>query len=96
MEIDAIASITRRIADDNGWDGFLPTLIDPDSRTVLVLEGIPVGIEHKKAAVDWMQSKSSSQAVVFLAYKVIGGIEISRCQNGSLTGISLLIKQSNK
>jgi len=52
--IEEIARITQRVIGDGSVDDFLPTLIDFETRTVSVLEGIPADADPKSAIRDWL------------------------------------------
>jgi len=84
MDLNDVAAMTKRIASKQGWNAFLPTLIDPDAKTILALDGITQGVQHKTAALDWMKDKAGSKHCVYLAYLTVDGIEVCQCRAGSV------------
>ena len=71
MNISEFASMTRRVIQRDGIDGYLPTLCIPRRRLVSVLEGAPDASmeETKRAALDWANNKTEPGEDYFLAFK---------------------------
>ena len=55
--IEAIVQITRRVIGDGSIENFLPTLIDFNTRTVSVLEGLPADADTRPAIRDWLAKR---------------------------------------
>ena len=53
MEIETFAAMTRRIIAQDGFDDFLPTACYPSRQEIVVLEGVPSGVDIEHAALNW-------------------------------------------
>ncbi|MBA4147480.1 MAG: hypothetical protein H0X66_05140 [Verrucomicrobia bacterium] len=71
MTIDDFASITRRIIERDGFDGYLPTLCLPSRRHIAVLEGVPdeQQKEIRRIALAWAADKAKADEEFLLAFK---------------------------
>ena len=61
LNIDDIRIVTRKIADQGGWDQFMPTLISPLNQKVFVLDGVPDDVDHGVAALEWALEKADKK-----------------------------------
>ncbi len=57
--------MTIRILEEDGLDGYLPTLISLDDHKIRVLEDIPLGIDHKEAIQDWIVRSRLLHSYIF-------------------------------
>jgi len=55
--IDSVVQITQRVIGDSPIETFLPTLIDFETRTVSVLEGLPADADIRAAVRDWLAKR---------------------------------------
>ena len=67
--IDDFVSITRRIISRDGFDAYLPTLLLPATKEVLVLEGAPNDASLPVTARRWAERRAGPEVDFVLAYK---------------------------
>ena len=46
---------TIKVLGADGIDGYLPTLVDHEQRSILVLEGVPDDVDHRTAVQNWIK-----------------------------------------
>jgi hypothetical protein len=68
--IDSFAAITRRVIARDGFDAYLPTVLYPARREVLVLDGAPEGPHLENIALRWAASGAEDSEDFLLAIKV--------------------------
>ncbi|WP_036171069.1 hypothetical protein [Massilia sp. 9096] len=51
--IDQFIEMTRAVIDEDGFEGYLPTLVLPEQNEVMVLDDVPADIDSERAALDW-------------------------------------------
>ena len=68
--IESFAAITRRVIARDGFDAYLPTVLYPARREVLVLEGAPDGPDLESIALRWATSGAEGPEDFLLAIKV--------------------------
>lgn len=68
--IDSFAAITRRVIARDGFDTYLPTVLYPARREVLVLEGAPEGPDLENIGLRWAASGAEDSEDFLLAIKV--------------------------
>lgn len=49
MTIEQFQQVTMGVVSKDGIEGYLPTIVDPISRKIRVVEGIPSGVDHRAA-----------------------------------------------
>jgi len=49
MTLQDFAATTITVIQENGIEGYLPTLLFPDTKEIRVIEGIPEEIDHREA-----------------------------------------------
>jgi len=54
LTLAQFAAMTISVLASDGIDGYLPTLVSRENRSVRVLEGIPADVDHRKALQDWI------------------------------------------
>jgi hypothetical protein len=70
MLIDQFAEITRAIIEDDGFEGFLPTLLLPQQNKVVVLDDLPADAAVEPIAVDWAGATAGLDQDYLLAFKL--------------------------
>jgi hypothetical protein len=68
--IASFAEITRRVIARDGFEDYLPTVLYPARRQVLVLEGLPSDSDVEAVSLAWAQSNAVGNEQFFLAFKV--------------------------
>jgi hypothetical protein len=66
----SFADITRRVIARDGFEDYLPTVLYPARRHVLVLEGVPDHADLEAISLAWAQSNAVGDEEFFLAFKV--------------------------
>jgi hypothetical protein len=69
MTIDDFIAMTKRVICNDGFEGYLPTLVLPARRHVAALEGIPADVDVEAAAKKWANSEAADEDY-FLAFKI--------------------------
>lgn len=68
--IDRFIQITRAVIEEDGFDGYLPTLLLPQQNEVLVLDDLPDEVDIGQAALDWAGAIAGQEQDYFLAFKL--------------------------
>jgi len=71
MTANQFIIMTQKVIANDGFEGYLPTLVLPARDAVLVLQGIPTSVDIEVAARSWAAKKvAESSEDYFLAFKV--------------------------
>jgi hypothetical protein len=80
--IEQFVAMTMKIVAEDGIDNYLPTLLLPTSRTVLVMEDIPDLDDHELMVREWLAERIEPDEPHLVAYrcgariiKVVGMID---------------------
>jgi hypothetical protein len=68
--VDEFAIITRRVIAKDGFDDYLPTALYPTRKHVVVLEGVPTGVDLEPIAVEWAAKGAIGDEEFLVAFKV--------------------------
>ncbi len=68
--IASFAAITRRVIARDGFDGFLPTVLYPARKAVIVLEGVPASEAFEAIAIRWASEGAHGDEPFLLAFRV--------------------------
>ncbi|MFN7988657.1 MAG: hypothetical protein U0529_14370 [Thermoanaerobaculia bacterium] len=68
--IASFAAITRRVIARDGFDGFLPTVLYPARKVVIVLEGVPASEAVEPIAIRWASEGAHEDEPFLLAFRV--------------------------
>jgi hypothetical protein len=68
--IDEFARITRNVIARDGFDDYLPTALYPARTQVVVLEGVPEGVDVERIALDWAAEGAIDDEEFLVAFKV--------------------------
>ena len=93
LTLAQFVAITIRMLTSDGIDGYLPTMISRDDRSVRVLEGIPPHVDHLKALQDWIIGQGPPSSYVFAVrsglYEVTAGsCDASACEFMMITQVA--------
>lgn len=70
MDMDAFATMTRRMIVEDGFDQHQPTACYPERRVIRVLEGAPDVDDLESIALDWALAAAEGDEEVLVAFKV--------------------------
>ncbi len=68
--IASFAAITQRLIARDGFDAFLPTVLYPARKVVLVLEGVPPSEAVEPIAISWATDGAQGSEPFLLAFRV--------------------------
>ena len=74
---ESFVELTRSVA---GGEEFLPTFLDPNGRSLRVLEAVPEGEDLAEATRGWAASMGASR--YYLAYPSSSGVTVEEYDNG--------------
>ena len=60
VSLDEFIAMTQRIIAKDGFDDYLPTLVLPARRHIMVLESVPDTVNSEVAARKWAEDKAGS------------------------------------
>jgi hypothetical protein len=80
IDLGTLARITQNVLDKTGYEAFQPTLLDPASRTVRTLSGVPAEVDHVQALLDWVGRLGLT--AYGAAFRVDGGIGLAVVDDG--------------
>jgi hypothetical protein len=69
MDINDFASITQRVIDRDGFDGFQPSACFPERRELRVLAELPEDIEVEPAVIEWAEQYARPNEEFLVAFK---------------------------
>jgi hypothetical protein len=73
VDMDAFATMTRRVIESDGFDAYLPTACYPERRVLRVLEGVPETDGLEAIALEWAVSQLEGDEELLVAFKVDAG-----------------------
>jgi hypothetical protein len=68
--IASFAAITRRVIARDGFESYLPTVLYPDRRYLMVLEGVPSDGDLEAISLSWAQTNAIANEEFLLAFKI--------------------------
>jgi hypothetical protein len=68
--IASFAEITRRIIAEDGFAEYLPTVLYPERKHIMVLEGVPSSVDLESVSLDWAKSNAIDDEDFLVAFKV--------------------------
>lgn len=68
--IEQFIAMTHGIIEEDGFEDYLPTLLLPERKNVLVLEGVPGDEDIESAAKGWAIRSANENEDFLLAFKV--------------------------
>ena len=69
MTVDDFVDVTQRVIARDGFEDYIPALVLPQRSHVIVLEGIPSGVNVDTAARAWAARESEDREDFFLSFK---------------------------
>jgi hypothetical protein len=80
--IESLISITQRVIGESAIEDFQPTLINFDTRTVSVLDGVPADVDARSAIREWLAGKDlETYGVAFRAGEAIHLAAYAKARN---------------
>ena len=70
MNIATFRKMTLDVIQEEGIPEYIPTLILPSEKVVIVLEEIPGDVSHEAAARKWVKDSGHESKEYFLAFKM--------------------------
>jgi hypothetical protein len=68
--LEQFIAMTHNVINEDGFEDYLPTLLLPDQRKVVVLEAELDGDNQESAVYDWVANRVSGQESFLVAFKV--------------------------
>lgn len=68
MQISNVASMTRAMIAEQGFEGYQPTVIFPDRRDIRSLAGVPGSEDHEQIALRWASGLAEPGEEYFVVY----------------------------
>ncbi len=69
MQLEQFATITRKVIQDQGFDGFQPTVCFPERKDIRALAGVPADEAHETIALDWAANLAEPGEEFLVAFK---------------------------
>lgn len=77
MTLRDFVDMTIRAASGSAWSDYLPTVAMPAAREIRVLEGIPDGVDHREALVEYVARNAWGDRELF--FGVLSGPDEITC-----------------
>jgi hypothetical protein len=86
MTLQDFAEITMNVIREDGIDGYLPTLVLPDTKHIRVIQGIPDDVDHRDAVQNVVRrSGYETREFFFGVQSTSHEITIGHCRPGQPT-----------
>jgi len=69
MQISNVATMTRDVIDEHGFEGYQPTIIFPERRIVRSVADVPDGVDHEQVALGLASQHAEPGEEYFVVFR---------------------------